>query len=72
MKTKDFRKEIQTLSQEELSTRAKALAEELMKLRFRAASGQLEQSHRLGQLRRNLARVRTELTKRYGQGTATA
>ncbi len=57
MKRKEFLKEIGGLSTEDLRTRATTMAEELMKLRFRNASGQLTQGHRIGELKRNLARV---------------
>lgn len=61
MKQREMVKELKTLSKEELTTRAVGMAEELMKLRFRKASGQLPQSHRVGEVRRNLARVKTQI-----------
>lgn len=57
MSSKDFLKEIRGLDLAELRSRAVTLAQEIMKLRFRKASGQLEHSHRLKQAKRNLARV---------------
>lgn len=63
MKKSEFVKEIQGLPQAELRSKAKAIAEELMKLRFRSAATPLEQSHRLKELRRNLARVQTLMTR---------
>lgn len=59
MKRKDQLTEIRGMSAADLKARAKSLSEELMKLRFRKASGQLEHGHRMGQLKRDLARVRT-------------
>ena len=59
MKRKDLLVELKGLSATDLKTRAKKVAEELMKLRFRRGTGQLEQSSRLGQLRRELARIKT-------------
>lgn len=59
MKRRDLLKELKSLNAEDLHGRARAMAEELMKLRFRKASGQLEQSHRLQLLKRDLARVQT-------------
>ncbi len=59
MKRRDMLKELRGLSAKDLQERAKKTAEEAMKLRFRKASGQLEQSHRIGQLQRELARVLT-------------
>lgn len=61
MKTKEYQKEIKGMSRSDLVARAKSLAEEIMRLRFRKATGQLEGSHMVGQLKRNLARVKTAL-----------
>lgn len=62
MKRKEFIESIKGNSKADLVAKAKSLAEELMKLRFRKASGQLEQAHHIPAIRRNLARVRTALT----------
>lgn len=59
MKRKQFLDETKGQPVKELAQKARALAEERMKLRFRKASGQLDQSHRLREVRRNLARVLT-------------
>lgn len=64
MKANDFNAEIAKLSLEELKERARVLSEEMMKLRFRKASGQLDKSSRLKEVRRGLARVKTSLTAR--------
>ena len=64
MKRLDYFKELKGLEVKDLKERARALAEELMKLRFRGASGQLEHSHRSKEIRRNLARVNTLLTSK--------
>lgn len=61
MKRKDLLVEIRKLSTVELNERARSVSEELMKLRFRKGTGQVEQSHRFGQLKRELARIRTVL-----------
>lgn len=61
MKSKEFLKEIKELDSAALRQRAKDISEELMRLRYRQTSGQLDQGHRLGELRRNLARVQTVL-----------
>jgi large subunit ribosomal protein L29 len=68
MKKNAFLKDIEGLPMAELRTKAKAMAEELMKLRFRGASNPLEQSHRLRDLRRNLARVQTLMTRQTKAG----
>ncbi|MCO6431815.1 MAG: 50S ribosomal protein L29 [Deltaproteobacteria bacterium] len=62
MKRREYLKEIKGLSATDLQERARALADELMKLRFRKATNQLDRSHQLRQIRRNLARVETLLT----------
>ena len=62
MKRKDFIGEIKSLSLGELKTKAAGIAQELMKLRFKNASGQFEQTHQLNTLRRDLARVQTFIT----------
>lgn len=62
MKKKEFNIKVKATSKTDLVTQAKSISEELMKLRFRKASGQLEQSHQIPQLKRNLARVRTALS----------
>lgn len=59
MKRKDQLGELRKLSNDELKARSRGLGEELMKLRFRQASGQLQQGHRLKQAKRELARVET-------------
>jgi len=61
MKKSEFLKELRELPREDLLVRKRLLHEELMKLRFRKASGQLEQASRLREIRRNLARVNSLL-----------
>lgn len=70
MKSSEFLKEIRGLSQEDLRKKARELAEELMKLRFRKASGQLEQGHLLSEVQRNLARVKTVLNSQQESAKA--
>ncbi len=63
MKSRDFKGEIAQMSAEQLKVKALSLAEELMKLGFRKTSGQLQQTSRIKETRRNLARVQTALSK---------
>lgn len=51
--------EIRELPSEELQTRLDEVKEELFNLRFQHATGQLENYGRLGQLRRDVARLRS-------------
>jgi ribosomal protein L29 len=64
MKRRDFLKEIAGCDKAALQQKAAKLAEELMKLRFKQASQQLEKPHLLRETRTALARVQTELSKR--------
>ena len=57
MKKQEAWQEIKNLPKGELRGKAHAISEELMKLRFRGGAGQVEQSHRIGELKKNLARV---------------
>lgn len=70
--------EIRALPNEDLAGRLEELKEELFNLRFQHATGQLENYKRLGQLRRDIARVATILAERElgiepepGQGVTT-
>lgn len=63
MKKQDFLKEVAGLDKQALKERGRLLSEELMKLRFRKSSGQLDQTHRLREIRRNRARVNALLAK---------
>ena len=72
MKRKEYLAELGKLSTGELKSRARDLAQELMKLRFRKGGGQLEQSHRLGESKRNLARVQTVLASRGAESEKAA
>jgi ribosomal protein L29 len=63
MKRRDFLKEIAGLDKAALQGKANQLGEELMRLRFKKASKQLEKGHLLKETRRNLARVQTALSK---------
>ena len=63
MKRKELLKELKALSVEDLRKRSVSISEELMKLRFRKATNQLEEAHRLGILRRQRALVETLITQ---------
>ena len=51
--------ELRGLSAEELATREQALKKELFDLRFQAAAGQLENTVRLNEVKKTIARVKT-------------
>lgn len=49
---------------EELQEEAKSLSEQLFKLRFRQATGQLENASKMREVRKDLARVKTVITEK--------
>lgn len=59
MKKKDYLVELRGLSQDGLKSRIKELQEEKMKLRFKKSSNQLDQKHRLYEVRSRLAQAKT-------------
>lgn len=61
MKSKQFIDEIKGFSATELKVKKIALKEELMKLRFKGVVNQLEKSHMIPEIKRNIARVETVL-----------
>jgi large subunit ribosomal protein L29 len=63
-------KEITELSTDELLTKRRDLRQERLHLRLQQQSGQLEQPSRLRLLRRDIARIETELSQRGKQTEA--
>ena len=57
-------KEIAEMSSDELQTKKRDMRQESLHLRLQQQSGQLEQPSRLRLLRRDLARIETELSHR--------
>jgi large subunit ribosomal protein L29 len=57
-------KEFSELAMDELLTKRRDLHQETLHLRLQQQSGQLEQPSRLRLLRRDLARIETELSQR--------
>ena len=56
--------ELRDMSVEELQTKLTELKEELFNLRFQQATGQLENTARLSQVRKNIARIKTILSEK--------
>ncbi len=56
--------EIRNLSQIEIGRRLDEAYQELFNLRFQYATGQLKNTSRLGQVRREIARLRTIMRER--------
>ena len=61
--------EIRELNDRELEDRIAELQEERFRLRLRAATQPLEQPHRLRELRKDIARMKTVLTERRIKGS---
>ena len=61
MKTKDYVQELNGLTTEQLLNREKELKEQLFNLRFQLATGQLENTASLKNVRKDIARVKTVL-----------
>ena len=57
-------KELAEMSSDELQTKKRDMRQESLHLRLQQQSGQLEQPSRLRLLRRDLARIETELSQR--------
>ncbi|MCW8859881.1 MAG: 50S ribosomal protein L29 [Deltaproteobacteria bacterium] len=56
--------EIKDLSVEELQTKTKELQQELFNLKFQLHTGHLENTARVSQVRRDVARVKTVLSSK--------
>ena len=57
-------RELKEMSEAELRQKDKEITEELFNLKFQHATGQLENTARLPQVRRDLARVKTLLREK--------
>ena len=63
MKSKDYVQELNGLTTDKLLDREKELKEQLFNLRFQLATGQLENTASLKQVRKDIARVKTVLSQ---------
>ncbi|GBG96151.1 50S ribosomal protein L29 [Lactococcus termiticola] len=57
--TKSLLEDLRKLSVEELSTRESELKKELFELRFQQAAGRLENTAKLNEVKKTIARVKT-------------
>lgn len=64
MKKTEFRSMIRELTSQELETKINELKEELFNLRFQLATGQLENTARISQVRKSIARMKTVIRER--------
>ena len=64
MKTKEYVQDLKTKSVEELNTELVAAKKELFNLRFQNATNQLENTNRIKEVRRNIARIQSVMTEK--------
>jgi large subunit ribosomal protein L29 len=53
--------DVRLLTPDQLSDQLNALKKEQFNLRFQAATGQIEKTHRVGEIRKDIARIKTVL-----------
>jgi large subunit ribosomal protein L29 len=59
--------EIRGLSPDQLADQLVSLKKEQFNLRFQKATGQVEKTHRVGEVRRDIARIQTVLRTKQAQ-----
>jgi large subunit ribosomal protein L29 len=59
--------DLRTRTEDELTEQVETLGKEIFNVRFQRASGQLENTARVRQVRRNIARIKTVLGERRRQ-----
>ena len=64
--------DIRTQTADQLAEQLETLGKEIFNLRFQRASGQLENTARVRQVRRDIARIKTVLGERLRQAAAGA
>jgi large subunit ribosomal protein L29 len=66
VKTNKYLEELRTKSPAELNAELVAAKKELFNLRFQNATNQLENTGRIKEVRRNIARIQTVITQKTG------
>ncbi|MDE6761504.1 MAG: 50S ribosomal protein L29 [Lachnospiraceae bacterium] len=64
MKTKEYREDLRSKNVEELNAELVAAKKELFNLRFQNATNQLENTSRIKEVRRNIARIQSVMTEK--------
>ena len=67
MKIKTFVEDLRTKSAAELNDELVAAKKELFNLRFQNATNQLDNTSRIKEVRRNIARIQTVITEKAAQ-----
>ena len=63
MITKEYNKDLKTKSMDELNTELVAAKRELFNLRFQNATNQLENTSRIKEVRKNIARIQGRISE---------
>lgn len=66
MKIKNYVEDLKTKSAAELNEELVAAKKELFNLRFQNATNQLDNTSRIKEVRRNIARIQTVITEKKG------
>ena len=66
MKTNKYVEDLKAKSAAELNTELVAAKKELFNLRFQNATNQLDNTSRIKEVRRNIARIQTVITEKKG------
>lgn len=64
MKSTEYIKELKTKSEAELAAELVAAKKELFNLRFQNATNQLDNTARIKEVRKNIARIQTAITEK--------
>ena len=64
MKTKEYREDLRSKNVDELNAELVAAKKELFKLRFQNATNQLDNTSRIKEVRRNIARIQSIMTEK--------
>jgi large subunit ribosomal protein L29 len=64
VKTKEYRDDLKSKNVEELNKELVAAKKELFNLRFQNATNQLENTSRIKEVRRNIARIQSIMTEK--------
>jgi len=60
--------DVRAFTPDQLTDSLANLKKEQFNLRFQAATGQMEKSHRVGEVRKDIARIKTVMRQKKAQG----
>ena len=68
MKSKKYLESLRDKTADELNTELVTAKKELFNLRFQNATNQLDNTSRIREVRKNIARIRTVMTQQHAKG----